>query len=219
MQSSSDWRVLLVCGASGTGKTTAAQALARRLGISALLVDDLRISLQALTTPESHPGLHIFTTDKALSEMTPEEGVRGFVETARAVEPAVRTVIGHHIVVPGSGQVLIEGDGLLPSLGAAQSFADLKLFWGLRTEREVRGAVVHEPDEAVMFETFAARGRGFGDLVGHEQRALVHACWRFGDWLRDEAAGLGVPVVPSRPFETLPDRLHDELLGTGDAGR
>ena len=86
MQSTNEWRVLLVCGASGTGKTTATQTMARRLGISALLVDDLRISLQALTTRESHPGLHIFSTDRALSEMTPEEGVRGFVETARCSE-------------------------------------------------------------------------------------------------------------------------------------
>src|SRR5688500_9705402 len=172
MQSGSDWRVLLVCGASGTGKTTATQALARRLGISSLLVDDLRISLQALTTPETHPELHLFSSDRSLGQMTPEEGVRRFVETARALEPAVRTVIGHHVVVRGSGPILIEGDGLLPSLASAQSFADLKLFWGLRTQREVRGALVHEPDEAQMFASFAARGRGFEDLAPHEQRAL-----------------------------------------------
>lgn len=73
MQSGNDWRVLLVCGASGTGKTTATQALARRLGFSTLLVDDLRISLQALTTPETHPGLHLFSSDRSLGQMTPDE--------------------------------------------------------------------------------------------------------------------------------------------------
>ena len=77
----------------------------------------------------------------------------------------------------------------------------------------MRGALVHEPDEAALFDRLPARGRGFGDLQPEEQRALVHACWRFGVWLNDEATRLGVPVVTLRPLDTLPDRLCASLLG------
>jgi hypothetical protein len=41
-----DWSVLLVVGASGTGKTTVAKAISREPGIAWAQVDDLRLTLQ-----------------------------------------------------------------------------------------------------------------------------------------------------------------------------
>ena len=40
------WWVLVVLGASGTGKSTAAQQIARAVGATWLQVDDLRLALQ-----------------------------------------------------------------------------------------------------------------------------------------------------------------------------
>ena len=51
--------VFLIGGAPGVGKTTLGSALAARLGITSLSIDDLVIAAQAVTTPETHPGLHV----------------------------------------------------------------------------------------------------------------------------------------------------------------
>jgi 2-phosphoglycerate kinase len=50
--------VLLLGGASGVGKTVLAHKLARHYGVSLLLVDDVRLAIQQVTTPEQHPALH-----------------------------------------------------------------------------------------------------------------------------------------------------------------
>lgn len=57
MQSST--RVILIGGAPGAGKTTLGAVVARSLGFTSLTVDDLVSAAQAVTTRESHHGLHI----------------------------------------------------------------------------------------------------------------------------------------------------------------
>ena len=52
-------KVILIGGAPGTGKTTLGSALAVKLGTTSLSIDDLLTATMAITTPESHPGLHI----------------------------------------------------------------------------------------------------------------------------------------------------------------
>jgi 2-phosphoglycerate kinase len=56
----SSWRVLLVRGASGVGKTLATQSLAQQLGISHLYVDDIRMAIQYVSRPEQQPALFYF---------------------------------------------------------------------------------------------------------------------------------------------------------------
>jgi AAA+ superfamily predicted ATPase len=56
------WRVLLLGGASGAGKTVLAQSFARHYGVSLLLVDDVRLALQQVATPKQQPALHYFLT-------------------------------------------------------------------------------------------------------------------------------------------------------------
>ena len=56
------WSVLLLCGASGTGKTQVSYPLARHYGVPIVEVDDLVEALQAMTTPEQQPILHYWRT-------------------------------------------------------------------------------------------------------------------------------------------------------------
>jgi 2-phosphoglycerate kinase len=57
-QSQPDWRVLLIGGSSGVGKTLVARELARHFGVSLILADDVRLALQEVTTPAQKPELH-----------------------------------------------------------------------------------------------------------------------------------------------------------------
>ena len=55
-----DWTVLLIGGAAGVGKTTAARDLAARCGVSVLPTDAIWLALKAATDPTSYPELHYF---------------------------------------------------------------------------------------------------------------------------------------------------------------
>ena len=52
------WDVLLLGGASGTGKISVSYKLARYFGVGITEVDDLHIVLETMTTPEQQPQFH-----------------------------------------------------------------------------------------------------------------------------------------------------------------
>ena len=54
--------IVLLAGASGVGKTRVSHRLAARLDAALVEVDDLLIAVQSLTTPQSHPDLHYWTS-------------------------------------------------------------------------------------------------------------------------------------------------------------
>ena len=115
MQATPPWRVLLVGGASGVGKTVAARVLARRLGVSQLYVDDIRMAIQRMITPEQHPALFYFLQPQVWQQ-PPDALLNGFIGVAKAIVPALEAIIAHHVGVPSVDPVLIEGDVALPPL-------------------------------------------------------------------------------------------------------
>ena len=201
------WRVLLIGGSSGVGKTLVARALARRYDRSIVLLDDLRLALQHVTTPQSHPALHYFSATPDVWLHTPEENRDARIAVSEAMWRAVAIVMTHHIVVEGTGAVIIEGDDLLPRMAAQRHFPDLNYFTGLTITDEVRAVIIHEPDEAAILANMRRRGRGFDELAEDVQEQVARASWLHGEWLRQEAERHGVPVVPSRPHQTLIERI------------
>ena len=201
------WRVLLIGGGSGTGKTVVGRALAGRLGISLLLVDDLRLAIQAVTSPEQHPALHTFVTADSAAMGSPQSVLDGLIAVAEAMAPAVRIVIAHHLVVAGAGAIIIEGDGLLPHLVSPRHLATLEEFRGVPVAGMVRTLLLHEEDEAIIRENMIRRGRGFQDMPHAQQEAMVVGSWQFGQYLYEQAAANDMPTVPSRPHGTLLERV------------
>jgi 2-phosphoglycerate kinase len=202
---SPSWRVLLVGGASGVGKTVLAQALARHYGVTLLLVDDVRLALQQVTTPEQQPALHYFLTTPDAWRRPEDELVSRFIGIANMLAPALGKIISHHLDVDNTGRIIIEGDGIAPRLVGEQSpvlghIREATLMSG------VRALFVDEPDEDVIFANMLARGRGFENAPPEEQRANASAAWRYGEWLCDEAEKYHALVIPARPQETLFER-------------
>jgi hypothetical protein len=176
------------------------------MGVSQLYVDDVRMALQRMTTPEQHPALFYFLQPQVWQE-PPEALLTGFIGVAEALVPALEAIIAHHVGVPSVDPVVIEGDGIAPALAATTVLHHL--LWGgsMPLEGKMRAVYVDEPSEEELLAHMLERGRGFEASPSDEQRRIAYACWRYGQWLIAEARARGTPVVSARPFASLPERI------------
>ncbi|MFF5206080.1 hypothetical protein [Streptosporangium sp. NPDC000396] len=188
------WRVLLLCGASGTGKTRVSYPLARHYGVPIVEVDDLVEALQAMTTPEQQPLLHYWRTHPEAARLPPADVADLQIAIAEALVPAVDAVVGNHLET--DTPVIIEGDYLLPAFAVRDSFA------GVSAGGRVAAVVLHEPDEAQLVANYLDREPGHG-----EQRHRAQASALYGDRLAAQAAEVGVPTVTARPWDDVLARV------------
>ncbi|MEV0449935.1 hypothetical protein [Streptomyces sp. NPDC050600] len=186
-----EWRVLIVGGASGMGKTRVSRDLARRYGVPVVELDDIVEALVAVTRPEHLPEVHYWRTHPEAAHREPEFVVERQIAIARALAPAVEAVVANHVET--DTPVILEGDYVLPGLAAAGG--------------PVRGVVVHEDSEARVVSNYLAREPQEGP---QHHRARISVL--YGRWLAGQARAAGVPVVAPRPWSDLPRRV-DHLLG------
>lgn len=208
----SNWQILLIGGCSGVGKTVIANTLAKSLQVTHMLVDDVRIAIQATTTPTQLPDLHYFLTLGDPSKLSASEFTDGLVRVGTAMIPALRTIISHHLIVPETGRLIIEGDGVLPALSMCMYLADLQGLSVVIAPHQIRSVFLVENDEEALLQNFIARDRGFNQATNEQGRRYVHSVWQFGQLIKTEAMRYGVPVVEVRPYDSLAQRIL-EVIG------
>ncbi len=211
MTSRPGWTVLLLGGASGVGKSTAAERIGRQLGYPWLQVDDLRLAAQfgGMVAPDTQADLFFFLHTPSFWRLPPELLRDRLIAVGVALIPALAVIIEHHV---GTGKPLvIEGDGIHPALFALPAVR-AHIDRGL-----VRGVFLHgEAEEAIAANL---RSRGRRDLGPPDEEALRAGALlnlHYGTWLCQEALRCGLPTMPVRPWETLVARL---LAMPNDAGR
>jgi 2-phosphoglycerate kinase len=110
--------IVLIGGSTGTGKSTVAAEVARRLGITRVASTDfIRQTMRAFFSPEFMPTIHFssFEAGQALDEeVTGDPTVVGFVDQCRHVCVGVDAAI-HRALTEGWSMVL-EGVHLVPGL-------------------------------------------------------------------------------------------------------
>lgn len=203
------WQVLVLFGASGTGKSTIASQIAREQGISWIQVDDLRLALQysRATLPEHNDELYYFLNTRDVWTRHVDEIRDGFVGTARAMVPAVRIVIDSHVVT--GAPMVLEGDGVWPEIAEDPVIAP----WVDAGAGVVRFCCIAADSQDQLVASTIGRGRGdhLGDLDRVAQQA--NANWSFNHWLVAESLRLGIPVAPCQPFDTLANRILQAVSG------
>lgn len=205
------WRVLLIGGSSGTGKTAVARALARHFGVSVLLTDDIRLAIQQTVTPEQHPAFHTLTTPEAANRLPPEAVRDAVIAVSEGMARALAIVIAHHVVIAGVGPIIIEGDNILPRTATQRCFPELHYFSGLVLDDEVRSVFLFEPDEAAILANMHERGRGFDALSASEQQTAARASWLHGNWRREQCAAYRTPLLLAQPRDTVIGRILQTL--------
>ncbi len=181
------WDVLLIGGASGTGKSTVANELARRFAVPVTPIDDIVTALMTLSTPEQQPILHRFWTEPGAFDWPAERIVDHTIEVVRVLTPGINAVIDDHLA--SVAPVILEGDYLSPDLVRAD-------------DDRVRAVFIDEAHDEAIVANLLAREPDAGPQA---KRAEVSR--RFGAWLRDEAAARGLPTVDARPWPTLVARV------------
>ncbi len=192
--------MLLIGGSAGVGKTIAAMEVARRCGAVCSQADDFRLVLQHMTTPAREPALHFFTSTEAVWQKSPEELCERLIEVGRLVSHGLEIIVAHHLST--NLPLVLEGDGIVPALAAQQRFAGLDVEDG-----QVHSVFIYEQDENVIGANMRGRGRGFQHNSEVEQQTQVRMSYLYGEWLRQEALSLSLPVIESRPWDTLARRI------------
>jgi 2-phosphoglycerate kinase len=201
---SRSWKVLLIGGNSGAGKTTVVREVARHFDVPWLQVDDFRLMLQHNTDPESDPALHYFDGLSQVYRNPPELLTEWRIATAQRTSHAIEVVVANHASF--GGPAILEGDDIVPALAAQSSFA------GLRVEdREVRAIFLIEEDENLIASNMGERGRDFTTRPAEEQVNHVRMSLLYGQLLMREAERYGVPVLKPQPSETLTSRVLSAL--------
>ncbi len=180
--------VVLIGGSASAGKSTAATALARELGVKPVVhVDDIRRDYPEAVHHLGIPGVWGYPAARLLELLLDETA---------SVHKAVSYVVEQ--AWQGGTGAIVEGEGVEPAL-----------FKGLDPRVVARPVYVIETDPAVLRQTFASRPSAtkFLRLPPEHQVAVVEMNRLYATWLRQEADKSGQAWVPSQPWASLPERI------------
>jgi len=152
-QASAPWKVLLIGGSSGVGKSRVARQLGQRFGASWLAVDDLRLAFQRshAILPEKTDALSFFEQTPQVWSLPPEQLRNGLITLGEVLIPALEVVIENH--VDTADPVVIEGDAILPAL-ISRPTVQTRASYG-----QIQAVFLVEPEEDALLAHMDVRYR------------------------------------------------------------
>ncbi len=195
------WDVLLIGGTSGIGKTTIARQLGLQLGLPWLQVDDLRLALQwsRAILPQRTSDLYFFLDTPGVWQLTPERLCAGLIAVGEVMSPAIEVAVESHLAT--AAPIIIEGDGILPSLFARPALQQL-----IRS-KQVQGIFLIEPEEEIIVANMIQRNREIVGRTEEEIHTEARSKWLYSQWLAKEAQRLQLPMLETRPWQSLSERI------------
>jgi 2-phosphoglycerate kinase len=186
--------ILLIGGATGTGKSTVTTEVAHRLGITRVASTDfVRQTMRAFFSVDFMPSIHYSSFEAAAAVATPDEAndptLVGFNDQTRNVLVGVRAVIGRALTERYS--MALEGVHVVPGLVPAA----------------VEGAVVVQALLAIEDEDEHARHFWVRDTGSEGLRPVAKYLDSLGDirriqaYLIERAEKVGVPVIENTRVE------------------
>jgi 2-phosphoglycerate kinase len=194
--------VVLVGGATGTGKSTVAVEVAHRLGITRVTSTDVvRQTMRAFFSREFMPSIHFssFEAAPAVAEQDFESDpvIRGFLDQTRNVLVGVKAVLGRALEEGYS--VALEGVHVVPGLMQPVEGA---VFC------QVMLAIEDEDEHAAHFWTRDAEGfRPFEKYL-----SALPEIRRVQDYLVERATRCGVPVIDNANVDRTVERVVELVL-------
>jgi 2-phosphoglycerate kinase len=187
-------RLLLVGGSAGTGKSTAAQTVATRMGAAWLQLDTLWIVMHDAAPRDSEERRRLDIDRKIREQAEPAETLLAHHIAASAF---VCAALPHALAFELQTHPIVVADGawLLPDFAGGLELADV----------DIASVFLHESDHGALDRAMASR-RDIA-MVAPWHAESVRLAWLYGNWLADQARAASFPVVAARPYETAPDRV------------
>jgi 2-phosphoglycerate kinase len=205
--------IVLIGGATGTGKSTIATEVAYRLGITRVTSTDfVRQTMRALFTPEFLPAIHMSSFDAGKALPTAQEAeidplLHGFLEQTRHVLVGVQAAIDRSLEEGWS--MVLEGVHVVPGM----------------LPRSIEGALVVECVIAIENEETHAGHFWIRDMSSDGLRPLDKYLERIGDirYLQDfiveRAQVERVPVIDNSEREKSIAAVMELVLAAADSAR
>ena len=198
--------IVLVGGATGTGKSTVATEVAHRLGITRVTSTDVvRQTMRAFFSREFMPSIHYSSFEAGAAVRVPEDETAdptllGFLEQTRNVLVGVKAVIGRAIEEGYS--LVLEGVHLVPG----------------SISTTIRGAVVchcllaieDDEEHASHFWTRDAASEGLRPF--EKYLAALPEIRRIQNYLVARATKAGVPVIGNPSVDSAVDGVIELVL-------
>lgn len=177
-------KVVLIGGAPGAGKTTLGTALATRLGITSLTIDDLQSGALAITTPETHPKLHVMRKVPSLEYFTNQSLNQLKLDATQqheAVWPMIQRVVHKH--ANWGAPIVIEGWYLRPNWVAQLNLKNVWSCWIVTS-----AAVLEEREKAVTWY------QGSTDPNKMRENFLSRSLW-YNNLIKDQATAQNMTIL------------------------
>jgi 2-phosphoglycerate kinase len=171
-------RVLLLTGASGTGKSTVAQHLGRTAAADVIHVDDIRVVLESAAhgadadTFRRGRQTAVDTTVPVASAVDAWTAVAALTSRALRQLLLMRVIYGHRL--------LVEGDTITPAMLSSPPLSQLAAR-GLLT-----CVVLETRSRQQLAAHLRQRDRGFSALTQAAQRREIERNWLYRRWLRTQ---------------------------------
>jgi len=172
-------KVILIGGAPGAGKTTLGSALAVRLGVTSLTIDDLVTATIAVTTPQTHPGLHVMRKGphtEYYTNCSVDRLIADATQRHEATWPMARQVIRKYVKL-GRG-IVIDGWHMRPEWVAQLQMANVWSGWLVidtsvleARERQNSGWLKGSANPERMFANFMGRSLWYNNLIKEQAAA------------------------------------------------
>lgn len=182
----SEWKVLLVGGSSGIGKSELTKKLINRYNVKLIEADDLGCLIAAISTTKSYPALNYWFGDDDWSLNSVDKNVEILSSIGEELEIGLRAIINYHIKL--NKRVIIEGDFITPKF--ASSF-----------NTEVKSIFLYEPIIENIIDNYSKRESG------EPQIFRANISYEYGLKIRNDCIKYRQDLIISRPFNTLFDRV------------
>lgn len=192
MNNDRNWTVLLIGGASGTGKSSIAYEIARYYGVNVLEADDVHLSVETVTTKEKFPAIHYWSSGANWEDIGVNGNVNWLIDVDKEMIPILKAIVNRHI--EDNLPIIIEGDFINPEF--TRSFENPK----------VKSIFINETDKNQIVQNYLAREGG--DLQHYRAEISI----AYGKWIADTCNQKGISVIDSRPWDTVLTRVLKSLL-------
>jgi len=194
--------ILMIGGATGTGKSTVATEVAHKLGINRVTsTDTVRQTLRAFFAPEYMPSIHRSSFDAAPGEELVDAFLEQTADVLVAVDASVQRAIGE------GWSMVLEGVHLVPGM--------LPTAEGRATVVQCVLAIEDEEAHASHFWIRDAASRGLRPVQKYLER--LSDIRRLQEFIVERARETGTPVIQNANVESTVSAVIELVLGTAAA--